>query len=71
MEEKTGLAVLGCILPELDGFEVCRMLKQDSRARNIPVIMPADGDEAETDAFITKPFVWESLREKIRETLDR
>ncbi len=50
--KKAGLAVLDPKLPELCGFEACRMLKQNSRARKIPAIMPAAGDEAETAARI-------------------
>lgn len=40
--------VLDVVMPEMDGFEVCRLLKQDERTRDIPVIF-ATSLETEAD----------------------
>ncbi|GFO56690.1 response regulator [Geomonas sp. Red276] len=69
LEEATGnppdLVVLDVMLPGLDGFEVCRALKDDPRTCAIPVVMLTAkksgmdlerGKKAGADAYITKPF---------------
>lgn len=33
------LIVLDCILPKLDGYNICRMLKFDAKFQNIPIFM--------------------------------
>ncbi|MCK4507466.1 MAG: response regulator, partial [Desulfuromonadales bacterium] len=35
---KPDLVLLDIMLPEIDGFEVCKRLKQDKRTENIPII---------------------------------
>ncbi|MEN3364525.1 MAG: hypothetical protein V7606_1799 [Burkholderiales bacterium] len=59
------LILLDVMMPHMDGYEVCRRLKQDQRTRDIPVIFlsAADqiGDKAKAFArggvdYITKPF---------------
>ncbi len=65
--EKThpNLIVLDLMLPEVDGIEVCRMLKRNPRTQRIPVVMlTAKGEEVDrivglelgADDYITKPF---------------
>lgn len=54
-------------MPEMDGFETCRLLKCDDRTKHIPVIMLSaigndtksrvKGLEMGADAFLSKPFV--------------
>src|SRR5208283_5807572 len=42
------LVILDLMLPDLDGFEVCKMMKNDSRYSSIPVIMlTAKGQESD------------------------
>ena len=62
---KPDLVVLDLMLPEMDGFEVCRQIKENPETGHIPVIMLtarkngrefARGREAGADAYITKPF---------------
>jgi two-component system phosphate regulon response regulator PhoB len=57
--------VLDIMLPQMDGLEVCRSLRRDSRAASIPVIMlTAKGAEVDrviglelgADDYVTKPF---------------
>ena len=59
------LILLDVKMPEMDGFEVCRRLKQDERTRDIPVIFISAlqdvqsrvrGLEAGGVDFISKPF---------------
>ena len=65
--EKThpNLIVLDLMLPEVDGIEVCRMLKRNPRTQRIPVVMlTAKGEEVDrivglelgADDYIAKPF---------------
>ncbi|HEY6872699.1 MAG TPA: response regulator [Geobacteraceae bacterium] len=64
-EEKPGLIISDIIMPEMDGYELCRAIKADERYRDIPVILltsladPHDvirGLECGADNFITKPY---------------
>ena len=75
---KPDLIILDVMLPKMDGFTVCRMLKFDEKYNKIPIIMftartqqtdIAQGKEMGADAYITKPFKSEDLLAKIRELL--
>jgi len=64
-EEHPDLVLLDIMLPEIDGFEVCRRIKSNEATRNIPVIMltakktrddMARGEKVGADWYITKPF---------------
>ncbi|MBU1599271.1 response regulator transcription factor [bacterium] len=57
--------ILDIMLPKIDGFEVCRRIKQESKFRDIPVvILTAKGEEVDrivglelgADDYIVKPF---------------
>jgi len=59
------LIVLDVVMPELDGLEVCRRLKDDARTRAIPVILAthlaSEADEERGFAagaadYVTKPY---------------
>ena len=59
------LVILDLMLPDADGFEICKLLKKNEKFAHIPVIMlTARGDEMEkilgleigADDYITKPF---------------
>jgi two-component system alkaline phosphatase synthesis response regulator PhoP len=78
-QERPDLVVLDIMMPKLDGFEVCRRLRQDEQFRSLPVILlsakgrPVDRDaglDAGADDYITKPFSPRKLLEKIRELLE-
>jgi twitching motility two-component system response regulator PilG len=65
VEERPDLVLLDIMLPEIDGFEVCRRIKNDPATRDIPVVMltakktrddMARGEKVGADWYITKPF---------------
>jgi len=76
--DKPDLVILDLMLPKLDGFKVCRMLKFDEKHKHIPIIMftaraqekdELIGKEMGADAYITKPFEPDVLMVKIKELL--
>lgn len=76
--EKPDLIILDIMLPKLDGYKVCRMLKFDDKYSSIPVIMftarsqeseKSMGEEVGADAYIIKPFEPQMLLGKIKELL--
>ncbi|PLX95075.1 MAG: two-component system response regulator [Desulfuromonas sp.] len=75
-KEKVDLVLLDIMLPEIDGFEVCRRIKQNPETRRLPVIMltakkshedMSKGDEVGADWYVTKPF----KSAKVIETIER
>ncbi len=73
--ENPDLILLDIMLPKLDGYKVCRLLKFDERYRNIPILMltaktqekdKAIGLETGADEYITKPFEMDELLEKVK-----
>lgn len=73
------LVILDVILPDIDGYRICRILKISPKTNRIPVIMiskldnPSDvlkGIMVEADAYITKPINLEELAKKVREFLE-
>jgi twitching motility two-component system response regulator PilH len=59
------LVVLDIVMPRMNGYEVCRRIKQDPKTKNVPVVMcSSKGEEFDrywgmkqgADAYIAKPF---------------
>ena len=78
--EKPDLIVLDLMLPDVDGLEICRRLKQSEDTRSIPIVMvPAKGEEADIVAgielgaedYVTKPFSPRVLMARLRNVLRR
>ncbi|MEO0098024.1 MAG: response regulator [candidate division WOR-3 bacterium] len=74
--QKPDLVLLDLMLPKLDGYTICRLLKMDDATRGIPIVMvtartmPQDrerGLEMGADAYITKPADFTTLLAKIEE----
>ena len=77
-KEKADLIAMDLMLPKLDGYKVCAMLKFDEKYKKTPIIIliaRADekdkkmGQEVAADAYITKPFQPENLLSKIKELI--
>ncbi|MFM7035084.1 MAG: response regulator [Planctomycetia bacterium] len=74
------LIVLDLMLPMIDGLEVCRRLKGDSKTRDIPIIMlTAKSEESDmvaglergADDYVTKPFSPRVLAARIKALMRR
>ena len=79
-ETKPDLILLDIMVPQLNGWEVCRRLKQDAETRAIPVIMVTgrveEGDkvlgfEMGADDYVTKPFSPRELVARVRAVVRR
>jgi len=73
-KENPDLIILDLMLPKVDGFKICRMLKFDKRYMKIPIVIFTSkaqdqdmklGREVGADAYITKPFDAQVLLDKI------
>lgn len=70
-EERPDIILLDIMMPQMDGYEVMRLLKSERKTKDIPVVMltaktsPGDRQrsrEMGAVAYITKPFRLEELR---------
>ena len=76
-EKSPDIVILDVMLPALDGFEICRLLRRES---SVPIIMlTARGGEMDrvvglelgADDYVTKPFSMRELLARVRNTLRR
>ena len=74
------LIVLDIMLPDIDGYEVCRNLRTSTRTSHIPVIFLTQKDERSdrlqglelgADDYITKPFDIEELKLRVQGAIRR
>ncbi len=74
------LIVLDIMLPDIDGYEVCRTLRTNTRTSHIPVIFLTQKDERGdklqglelgADDYITKPFDIEELKLRVQNAIMR
>jgi DNA-binding response OmpR family regulator len=79
-DERPSLVVLDLMLPEVDGLEVCKILRQDPGTSGIPIIMLTAratemdrviGLELGADDYVTKPFSPRELVLRIKKLLAR
>ncbi len=78
-EHPIDVILLDLMMPDMDGFEVCRALKQDRETAEIPVIMITARDDLDARAegmrlgvsdFLAKPVFRRQLANRIRAQLD-
>lgn len=74
------LVILDIRLPDVDGYEVCRRLRQQERTRHVPIIFLTEKRERESkitglelgaEDYITKPFDIHELRLRVENALRR
>jgi DNA-binding response OmpR family regulator len=73
------LILLDIVMPGMDGFEVCRKLKAETRTRNIPIIfITAKGSEEDQIRgfelgavdYVTKPFIPIVVKARVKTHLE-
>ena len=78
--QKPDIILLDLMLPKMNGFEVCRMLKFDERYKKIPIIMVTartsesdmnTGKEVGADEYMVKPIDFKVLTENIDKLVNR
>lgn len=78
-EDPPDLILLDIMMPGLDGYEICRQLKADKQARDIPVIFVSAKTKASEEVkglelgaqdYITKPFSIPVVRARINSVLN-
>lgn len=77
-EENPDLIILDVMLPGIDGFEVCKILKSNPETKDIKIILVTGLDKMGevdkgfrhgADDYIIKPVIWERLKDKISKML--
>jgi DNA-binding response OmpR family regulator len=72
---RPSVILLDVVMPERNGFQVCRELKGSSEFQSIPVILVTSkdsssdrywGEQQGADAYVTKPFTKDELLRAIR-----
>ena len=73
-EATPGIVILDTELPNLDGFQICRLLKGDDRYQHIPIVFVSSNDSQDfvvkseralCDLFLRKPIVADQLTQEI------
>jgi len=79
-QQLPNIVVLDIMLPDIDGYEVCRQLRSNLRTSHIPIIFLTQKDERSdkiqglelgADDYITKPFDVEELRLRVKNAIAR
>ena len=77
-KDRPDLIILDLMLPKMDGYKVCGLLKNDARYSKIPIIMFTArvqeedvrlGKDLGAEEYMTKPFEPKILLSKIKELL--
>ncbi len=73
--ERPSVILLDVVMPERNGFQICRELKNSAEFKAIPIIIvsskntPSDkywGEQQGADGYVTKPFTREDLLRAVR-----
>lgn len=79
-EERPALLLLDIILPDMSGFDVCKILREDDTNNLMPILMLTSKDDLEdkliglelgADDYITKPFSHRELLIRVNNTIKR
>lgn len=79
-EGRPDLVILDVMMPKLDGFGVCRRLRENPATRHLPVLMltaksetpdKVQGLDIGADDYITKPFDYKELAARVRSLLSK
>lgn len=79
-QEIPDLIISDLMMPEMDGFEFCRHIRQDEKTSHIPVIMltakaglehKVKGFETGIDAYLVKPFKIRELQARVRQLIQQ
>lgn len=74
------LIILDVMMPKINGYKICRLLKYDNKYKNIPILMVTArsqdedkliGEETGVDEYITKPFELEEIVKKVEKYLGK
>src|SRR5688572_5215866 len=77
--EQPELAIIDVMMPELNGYQVCHVLRTNQKTKHIPlmVLTALHGNDYEqdalasgADAYVTKPVTIEILREEVAKLLE-
>ena len=77
---KPDLVILDLVIPKIDGYRVCEVIKSDPKYKNIPVIMltvrsqsieKKAGYAVGADEYLTKPYDAELLLNKVNKLLNK
>ena len=77
---KPDLVILDIMLPGIDGYEVCEIIRLDPNYRDVKIMfLTAKGREVDiakglalgADAYLTKPFSNDELVAKVKELLEK
>jgi two-component system, OmpR family, alkaline phosphatase synthesis response regulator PhoP len=77
-KEHPDLIIMDVMMPKMNGYKVCRLLKFDESFKHIPIIMLTAraqekdielGEETGADEYITKPFDMDKLLDLVKEYL--
>jgi CheY-like chemotaxis protein len=78
--EKPAVILVDFVMPKMNGFQVCKALKEDPEFKNTPIILVTSKGDTVGSKFVdvlgiteyfTKPFQPEELLAKIREVIDK
>ncbi|MBI4743883.1 MAG: response regulator [Actinobacteria bacterium] len=78
--EKPDLIILDVMLPKMQGYQVCRLLKFDENYKEIPILMYTSRDQEDhkitglktgADDYLIKPIEQERLVALVREHLEK
>jgi DNA-binding response OmpR family regulator len=79
-EERPDVVLLDVVMPEMDGFTVCRQIRAQ-RAGGEPIVImvtaveeagdPLEGQVCGADGYLIKPFLWHEMTERVRTAIEK